>query len=156
MQKRLVEVAKPERAEDGPWLELEDLAEVELTSEDAAHPIEDALLPRGEGGWRAAESGEQRIRLVFREPQQLRRIWLRFAEAGANRTQEFVLCWSPDGGRSFHEIVRQQSTFSPDGATSEIEDLRVELAGVTALELTIAPDQGRAEAHASLGEWRIG
>ena len=156
MQKRVVEVAKPERPPDEPWLELEGLAQVELTSENAAHPIEGALLPRGERGWRAAEPGEQRIRLLFREPQRLRRILLRFTEAGANRTQEFVLRWSPDGGRSFRDIVRQQYTFSPDGATSETEDLRVELAAVTALELTIVPDQGRGEAYASLAEWRIG
>jgi hypothetical protein len=30
------------------------------------------------------------------------------------------------------------------------------LAAVTALELMIVPDQGRAEAYASLEEWRIG
>jgi hypothetical protein len=156
MQKRLLEVAKRGRLDDGPWLDLEGLAEAELTSEDPAHPIENALLPRGERGWRAAEPGEQRIRLLFREPQRLRRIWLRFAEAGANRTQEFLLRWSPDGGRSFHDIVRQQYTFSPEGATSEVEDLRVDLAAVTALELMIVPDQRRAEAYASLEEWRIG
>jgi len=156
MQKRVVEVAMPERAEGGPWLELEGLAQVELTSEDAAHLIEGALLPHDERGWRAAEPGEQRIRLLFREPQRLRRILLRFAEASAQRTQEFLLRWSPDGGRSFHDIVRQQYTFSPDGATSEIEDFRVDLVGVTALELTIVPDQGRGEACASLEEWRIG
>jgi hypothetical protein len=156
MQKRVVELAKPERTAEEPWLELEGLAQVELTSESAAHPIEGALLPRGERGWRAAQPGEQRIRLLFREPQRLRRILLRFTEAGANRTQEFVLRWSPDGGRSFHDIVRQQYTFSPAGGTSEVEDLRVDLAGVTALELTIVPDQGRGEAYASLAEWRIG
>jgi len=156
MQKRLLEVAKPGRPEAGRWLELEGLAEVELTSENPAHPIENVLLHRGEGGWRAAEPGEQRIRLLFREPQRLRRIRLRFAEGGAQRTQEFVLRWSSDAGRSFHDIVRQQYTFSPDGATSEIEDLSVDLAAVTALELTIKPDQGRGEAYASLEEWRIG
>src|SRR5262249_8273629 len=136
--------------------ELEGLAQVELTSEDAAHLIEGALLPHDERGWRAAEPGGQRIRLLFREPQRLRRILLRFAEASAQRPQEFLLRWWPDGGRSFHDIVRQQYTFSPDGATSEIEDFRVDLVGVTALELTIVPDQGRGEACASLEEWRIG
>jgi len=156
MQKRLLEVAKRGRLDDGPWLDLEGLAEAELTSEDPAHPIENALLPRGERGWRAVEPGEQRIRLLFREPQRLRRIWLRFAGAGANRTQEFVLRWSRDAGQSFHDIVRQQYTFSPDGATSETEDLSVDLAAVTALELTIEPDQGRGETYASLEEWRIG
>jgi hypothetical protein len=156
MQKRVGAVARQECAENGPWLELEGLVQVELTSEDVAHPIEGALLPGREPGWRAADPGEQRIRLLFHEPQRLSRIWLRFAEARANRTQEFVLRWSPDGGRSYHDIVRQQYTFSPDGATSEIEKLRVELAAVTALELTVVPDQGRGEAYASLEEWRIG
>src|ERR1700730_2290468 len=40
--------------------------------------------------------------------QRLTRISLVFAETETERTQEFVLCWSPDGGRSFREIVRQQ------------------------------------------------
>ncbi len=155
MQKRIVETVRPERAGNSLWCELDALARVELTSEDPAHPIEGALLPGSERGWRAAEPGEQRIRLLFHEPQRIRRILLRFVEAGVNRTQEFVLRWSPDGGRSFHDIVRQQYTFSPNGATSEAEDLHVHLAAVTALELTIVPDQGRGEVHASLAEWRI-
>ena len=51
--------------------------------------------------------------------------------------------------------MRQQYTFSPGGATSEIEELEVDLAGVTVLELTIIPDQGRGQVHASLAEWRL-
>ena len=57
-----------------------DLAEVEITSEDAAHPIESALLPGSTSGWRAAEPGKQTIRLLFANPQRLRRIWLNFEE----------------------------------------------------------------------------
>jgi hypothetical protein len=154
MQKRIVRGAREHRPAGGPWLDLERLVQVELTSEDASHPVETALLGSGGPGWRAAEHGEQTIRLVFREPQRLRRIWLRFVEAEAERTQEFVLRWSPDG-RSFRDVVRQQYTFSPAGATSEVEDLAVELASVSALELTIIPDQGRGRAYASLAEWRI-
>jgi hypothetical protein len=156
MEKQIVEAVGLEQASDGPWLSLEPLVRVELTSEDPAHPIEGALLPGSERGWRAAEPGEQRIRLLFHEPQPIRRILLRFVEAGETRTQEVVLRWSPDGGRSFRDIVRQQYTFSPHGATSETEDLHVHLAAVTALELAIVPDQGRGEARASLAEWRVG
>jgi hypothetical protein len=136
------------------WLELESLAEVELTSEDPAYPIESALTSSGGGGWRSAERGTQIIRLRFHTPQRLRRIRLRVEEANAERTQEFVLRWSPDGGRTFRDIVRQQYTFSPAGATSELEDLTVDLAAATDLELTIIPDQ-RGQAYASLAEWRI-
>ena len=36
-----------------------------------------------------------------------------FQEDEQERTQEFVLRWSPDGGQSYREIVRQQYNFSP-------------------------------------------
>lgn len=137
------------------WLDLERLAEAELTSEDPAHPIESALLPGRGSGWRAADSGAQTIRLRFRDPQRLRRIRLHFVEPVTARTQEFVLRWSPDGGHSFREILRQQWNFSPQGATSETEDHRVDLPGVTVLELSINPDIGGGTVHASLAELRL-
>ena len=155
MQKRLVGSAVQGSVAADEWLELEDMARVELTSEDPDHPIETALVQQGGSGWRAGEPGRQRIRLVFHQPQRLRRIKLRFDESHNERTQEFALRWSADGGRSFQDLVRQQYTFSPAGATTEVEDLNVDLASVTALELTIIPDGGRGEAHASLTEWRL-
>lgn len=137
------------------WLDLEQLAQVEITSEDAAHPIESALL-RGDGtGWRAAQPGQQTIRLLFDQPQQIRRIWLLFIETEIECTQEFVLRWSPDRGRSFREIVRQQWNFSPPGATREVEDYRVEVRDVTILELTITPDISGGHRHASLAQLRL-
>ena len=39
------------------WLDLERLAQVEITSEDADYPIESALIPGTGSGWRAAQSG---------------------------------------------------------------------------------------------------
>jgi len=137
------------------WLDLERLAEVEITSEDAAHPIESALLPGRGTGWRAAGPGKQTIRLLFEHPQRLRRIWLQFVESVIERTQEFVLRWSPDGGQSFREIVRQQWNFSPQGATGETEDHRVNLSGVTVLELSIIPDISGGDARASLSQLRL-
>jgi hypothetical protein len=152
MQKRMVHasVAPP----PGRWLDVDMLADVELTSEEAAHPVEAALTSGDGSGWRASERGTQSIRLVFHNPQSLRRIRLRFDEADTERTQEFTLRWSPDGGRTFREVVRQQYTFSPAGSTSEVEDLKVDLVAVTALELTIIPDQ-RGGSYASLAEWRL-
>jgi hypothetical protein len=155
MQKRLVEVPGRDQVLDSAWLDLGDMAQVELTSEDPAHPVENALLPENGPGWRAASPGVQSIRLLFHQPQRFRRIMLRFVEPTLDRTQEFTLRWSGDGGRSFHDLVRQQYTFSPGGSTSEVEDLNVDLGSVTALELTIIPDQGRNQARASLAEWRL-
>ena len=155
MRKQIVTAASKEQARDPTWLDLEHLARVELTSEDPAHPVESALFPSGAAGWRAAEPGEQTIRLFFSQPLELHHIRLRFIERDLERTQEFALRSSHGGTPSFQELVRQQYTFSPDGATSEVEDVRVDLSGVTALELTIIPDQGRDEACASLAEWRL-
>jgi len=156
MRKRIIPSVQkdiPPPGED--WLDLERLAQVEITSEDAAHPIESALLPDRGTGWRAAGPGEQTIRLLFEHPQRLRRIWLQFVEPVIERTQEFVLRWSPDGGQSFREIVRQQWNFSPQGATCETEDHRVDLSGVTVLELSIIPDISRGDARASLKQLRL-
>jgi hypothetical protein len=140
---------------DQGWLDLQSLAQVELTSEDAANPIEAALVPGAGLGWRAAQAGEQTIRLLFDELQRVRRIQLLFQEDQQARTQEFVLRWSPDGGQSYREIVRQQYNFSPPGLTREFEDYAVDLAGVTALELRIVPDISGGDARASVTQLRI-
>ena len=137
------------------WLDLELLAQVEITSEDSDYPIESALIPGTGPGWQAGQPGEQTIRLLFDEPLKLRRIHLEFHEGERERTQEFVLRWSADGGRSYREIVRQQYNFSPPGATREVEDYEVNLDGVTVLEMKIVPDIGKGSAVASLAELRV-
>jgi hypothetical protein len=141
-------------AEPG-WLDLELLAEVEITSEDVDHPIESALIQGTISGWRAAEPGEQTIRLWFDEPLTVNRVQLLFQEGEQERTQEFVLRWSPDGGLSYREIVRQQYNFSPPETAREIEDYNVDLVGVTALELRIVPDISGGSAQASLAQLRL-
>jgi hypothetical protein len=157
MRKRIISPVQQGTAiPDQNWLNVEELAEVEITSEDAAHPIESALVPGDSSGWRAAGPGKQTIRLLFAQPQQLRRICLDFVETHAERTQEYVLRWSADGGQSFREIVRQQWNFSPQGTTSEKEYLQVELTGVTVLELNITPDISGGNAIASLARLRLG
>ena len=156
MRKRVTSPELPEVAEHDPeWLDLEQVAQVEVTSEDPAYPIEAALVPGAESGWRAAQPGEQTIRLIFDRPQRVSRMWLLFIEPDMLRTHEFVLRWSPDGGRSFREILRQQWNFGPPETIREAEDYRVELAGVTVLELAITPDKSGGEARASLAQWRL-
>lgn len=156
MRKRVQSlVANTSALTDGDWLDLEGLAQVEVTSEDPKHPIESALLPGAESGWQAGQPGRQTIRLIFDRPQALRRISLLFMEPEVTRTQEFVLSWSPDNGRSFKEILRQQWNFSRPGAIQEVEDYEVELSEVTQLDLTIIPDQRGGDARASLARWRL-
>ena len=155
MRKRIG--SQPQReslAVNSGWLDLEALARVEVTSEDAAHPIESALLTVGAIGWRAESPGEQTVRLLFDAPQRLRRIRLLFREEKEARTQEFVLRWSPTTESSWRDVVRQQYHFSPSGATEEIEEYQVELEDVSALELTIIPNLSGGS-YASLAQLRL-
>ncbi|MEF8715436.1 MAG: carbohydrate-binding protein [Accumulibacter sp.] len=156
MRKRLISDRTPAAAPaTGDWLRLDELAEAEISSEDAAYPIESALLPGRGAGWRAAVPGRQTIRLLFAQPQALHRIRLCFVETALPRTQEYLLRWSADGGQSFREIVRQQWNFSPQGASSQTEEHQLDLAGVNVLELIITPDIASEQAFASLAELRV-
>jgi hypothetical protein len=156
MRKRVIGYSTRDiSAAEPSWLDLERLAQVEITSEDADYPIEAALIPGRGSGWRAAQPGEQTIRLLFDEPLRLHRIRVVFHEGAQERTQEFVLQWSPDGGQSYREIVRQQYNFSSPKGAREVEDYDVDLDGVTVLELRIVPDISGSSARASLTQLRV-
>src|SRR5258708_28391385 len=137
---------------EGEWLDLEEIARVEVTSEDPHFPIEFALAASGGPGWRAAEKGEQTIRIVFDTPRTLRRIQLEFSETEIRRTQEFTLRWSAEIDGPFTEIVRQQWNFSPQGSTREVENYQVQLENLSTLELTLKPDLTPNHALASLAK----
>ena len=113
---------------------------LKITSEEKDYPVESVFVSGETRGWRAAAPGPQTIRLVFDQPQRLKKISLVFEENETTRTQEFVLRWSPDGGSSFREIVRQQWNFSPPETIREVEEYQVELSNVTVLELIIVPN----------------
>jgi hypothetical protein len=151
MRKRLITpTAESIRTRGEGWLDLERAAVVEFTSEDKDFPIESAFGSRDAPGWRAAAPGSQTVRLIFDQPQRLRSISLVFEENESARTQEFVLQWSPDGGNSLKEIVRQQWNFSPPASVREVEEYQVELSNVTVLELVIKPNIDGGVARASL------
>ena len=135
------------------WLDLERISVVEVTSEDPNFPIESAFAGEGRG-WRAADKGNQVIRIIFDRPTKLQRIRLEFFDTEAERTQEFTLRWAR-AGEALREIVRQQWNFSPLGSTSEVEDYRVDLDRVSVLELTLRPDLQPNSGLASLAVWRL-
>jgi len=156
MRKRLISVT-PKTAQplDEKWIDMDSAAVVEVSSEEKDYPIDSALLIGETRGWRAATPGNQTIRLMFDTPQRLRHIALVFEENDTKRTQEFVLRWSPDGGRSFREIVRQQWNFSPPDTVQEAQEYQVELSDVTVLELIITPEISGGTARASLRSLRV-
>jgi hypothetical protein len=156
MSKRpITQIPQAGTPDEEGWLDLDSAAMVEVTSEETDYPVEFTLVSGEERGWRAAASGAQTIRLIFDQPRRLKRIALVFEETETDRTQEFVLRWSADGGHSFREIVRQQWNFSPPNTTREIEEYNVELSNVTVLELVIVPDISRGTACASLKSLRV-
>ena len=140
---------------DPVWMDVDRIASVEVSSEEIDYPIESALLPEGKRGWRAANPGMQTIRLIFDEPQKLKRILLVFEDTENRRTQEFVIRWSPDTANPFREIVRQQWNFSPPDSVRETEDYPVELSEVKVLELVIVPNKSGGEVRASLMSFRL-
>jgi hypothetical protein len=155
MRKHIIATEQRPAETSAEWLNLEEIARVEVSSEDPQHPIESVFRPGESLGWRASQPGEQTIRLLFDEPKDLRRIWLRFSEPKVERTQQFTLRWADSQAGPFREIVRQQWNFNPRSSTTEIEDYKVDLRHVLALELTIDPDLGKNQAFATLAEWRI-
>lgn len=139
------------------FLDLEQLAQVEFTSECPEHPVESALLPTEDLGlgWQAASGGEQTIRLVFDQPCTIEHIFLVFDEQRQSRTQEFALFWLMDNESSYREILRQQYHFSPPDTTREVEHYEVRLNQLKALELRIIPDISGGDACATLKRLRL-
>jgi hypothetical protein len=153
MRKRIMDKHPTAESETG-WRDLTQIATVEVTSEDPRFPIESVFTGAGPG-WRAAQTGEQQIRLIFDEPVSVRRIQLKFEEPATERTQEFTLRWSRAQGGASTEIIRQQWNFSPAGSATEVEDYAVELESLSVLELAIRPDMGQGEAFASLATFLV-
>jgi hypothetical protein len=139
------------------WLDLTSIARVQLTSEDPAFPIENALTTNptlNELGWRATSPGLQTVTILFDVPQRVRRVVVHFVERKMERSQEFLLHYS-SAKETDREIVRQQWSFSPNGSAEEVEDYAVDLDSVTKLELVIDPDRGRRNSVATLSALRI-
>jgi hypothetical protein len=157
MRKRIVASGHPaaKPASGSNWMDLGEIATVEVTSEDPGFPIESVFSANTGPGWRASQKGEQQIRLIFDQALAVHRIQLHFLESTRDRLQEFTVRWSAADGGQPKEIVRQQWNFSPAGSTSEIEDYEVDLDGVSALELVIKPDLTHNDALATLAAWRV-
>jgi hypothetical protein len=154
LRKRIVPA---ESQREGPeWLSLEEVAEVEVSSEDPDWPVDGALMRSSTRGWRAAQPGAQTLRIRFDAAQTLSLIHVVFEESECERTQEFALQYSSDRGVTFKPVVRQQFTFSPAAATREEENYVVSLTGVTDLKLQVLPDVSGRPVVATLRSMRLG
>lgn len=157
MRKKVGPTDTPDVQPSAEWLNLEQLASVDVTSEDPIFPIEHALGVQATTGWRAAATGPQIIRLLFDTPQTLRRIYLHFVDRVSERSQEFAVFAGANEG--MREVVRQQWSFSPGGATEELEEYEVDLHDILTLEIRIDPDRShnpaKSQSYASLQRLRL-
>jgi hypothetical protein len=154
MNKRKIAPDMPSESPEPEWLSLDEIAEVEITSESPEHPIEAALTGAG-SGWRADSFGRQTIRLKLEPPCPVRQVRIVIEEREQTRTQEFVLRAAVAPGGAWRQIARQQFNFSPDGATREQEDYHLGLADVAGIELTIVPDIHDGNTRATIQQLRI-
>jgi hypothetical protein len=139
----------------GSWIDIEEVAVAELSSEDPVHPFERALRPDTVDGWRALDPGPQLIRLRFDSSQTIKRIRLQFREEKVSRSQEIAI-FATSKTSSRKELIRQQWVFSPQGASTEVEDYFFDVKDVTMLELEIDPGRHDKQVFASLQSIQIG
>lgn len=155
IRKRIVRDACPASPLDTelPALDIPPIATVIITSEEADHPIEhvfDGQRGPGASRWRAAVPGEQCLIINFDTPQTLHQLVLDIEEPDVSRTQELLLSVSSDGGRTYHDVIRQEYNFSPPGTTYERETWTLNADRVTHLAIRITPDKGGHAGMATL------
>jgi hypothetical protein len=159
LRKQIVPRRPGESASLEGGISIPDIATVQVTSEQADHPIDHAFdHRRGPGGsrWIAGEAGEQTVILLFDTPQTIRKIGLEVEELAVSRTQEVSVSVSSDEGRTYRELIRQEFTFSPPGTSFERELWSVSAEGVTHLRLDIKPDKGGRVGRATLTSLTLG
>ena len=153
LRKHIVKAPPSQSVPEPGELDIAATATMQVTSEDPAHPVEHVFdHRRGPGGsrWVAAEPGEQTLLLAFDTPQTIDQIIVEVEEPAVSRTQELWLSVSHDGGQTYHELRRQEYTFSPPGTTFEREAWTMTTAGVTHLQLWMQPDKGGKPCRATL------
>ncbi|MGQ0810627.1 MAG: discoidin domain-containing protein [Nitrospiraceae bacterium] len=141
------------KARHDPEIPVASIATILVSSEAPDHPLEHAFDgERGPGAtrWVAAESGEQKIIVVFDTPQMIRQVTVEVEEHEMTRTQEIQLSVSSNAGETYRELRRQEFNFSPGSTTWEREDWTVSEEDVTHLKLSIKPDKGKKDCRASL------
>jgi hypothetical protein len=146
VRKRLMNehsLTSPERPGE---IDIASHASLVYSSEDQNHPLEhliDRHFGPGATRWASArEDATEHIVLEFDRAQPISRLVYEVEECQQERTQEVRVEVSTDQGRTYHQVRVQEYTFSPQGATFQHEDLRLDLPEITHLSLTIVPNKG--------------
>jgi F5/8 type C domain len=146
MRKRLMSEQVSKSADRPGEIDVASLAMFGYSSEDPDHPLEHLIDGhRGRGGTRwasARPNTTEHIELEFEPPQQISRLVYEVEECHVERTQQVRVEVSTDHGRTYRQLLAQDYTFSPEGATFQHEELQLDVRPITHLQLTIIPNKG--------------
>ena len=145
LRKRQLEAGGARGARAADEVDIASCATIAYSSEDPAHPVEHLLDGRsGPGATRwisARPDAIEQIVVEFDQAQTISRLVYEAEEALCERTQEVRVEVSDDGGRTYRQVLVQEYTFSPRGATYQREEQRLNLNQLSHLRLTIVPNK---------------
>jgi hypothetical protein len=146
LRKRLMSEPNSTHTQEPGEIDIRREATLAYTSEDPDHPLEhltDGHCGPGATRWASARpDATERIVLEFDHPQRISRVGYEVEECRRERTQEVRVEVSSDQGHTFRQVLAQDFTFSPQGATFQQENLRLDVPAITHLRLTIVPNKG--------------
>jgi hypothetical protein len=145
LRKRQLEPDRATSARAANEIDIASCATIAYSSENQAHPVEHLLDGRSGPGatrWSSARPDvTEQIVVEFDRSQAISRLLYEVEEAERERTQEVRVEVSEDGGGTYRQILVQEYTFSPGGATYQREDQRLNLLQISHLRLTIVPNK---------------
>jgi hypothetical protein len=145
LRKRPLEAEAAANAGAAGEIDIASCATLAYSSEQSDHPVEHLLDGNSGPGatrWISARPDTiEHILVEFDRPQTISRLVYEVEEAERERTQEVRVEVSEDGGRTYRQILVQEYTFSPRGATYQREEQRFNLSQVSQLRLTIVPNK---------------
>jgi hypothetical protein len=145
LRKRQLEAGGARSACAADEVDIASCATIAYSSEDPAHPVEHLLDGRSGPGvtrWISARPDViEQIVVEFDRPQTISRLMYEAEEAVRERTQEVRVEVSKDGGQTYFQVLIQEYTFSPRGATYQREEQRLNLYQLSHLRLTIVPNK---------------
>jgi hypothetical protein len=158
LRKRQLEADGVTSARVADEVDIASCATIAYSSENPAHPVEHLLDGRSGAEGTRWVSGRpdvtEQIVVEFDRPQTISRLVYEVEEAVQERTQEVRVEVSEDGGRTYRQILVQDYTFSPGGATYQREDQQLDLRQVSHLRLTIVPNKN-GSGTATLTSFRL-
>ncbi len=145
LRKRPLEADAEANAGATGEIDIAGCATIAYSSEQRDHPVEHLLDGNSGPGatrWISARPATiEHILVEFDRTQVISRLAYEVEEAERERTQEVRVEVSEDRGRTYRQILVQEYTFSPRGATYQREEQRFNLHPVSHLHLTIVPNK---------------